>query len=240
MEGGGRGRPRQLLLSVSRLCSGRPLRARMGGDAELARGRCDVHDLGRGRLRRDARVRLQRDRLRQDRARRLLRHRPRNRRRARPHLRAVHDEDGDLRGRRHRGVRGAALAHAALLPPLWQPALGTGGEIPAALPVGIGSARDLGGQRGGASRLCHRDGAGGNGRQGPRPHSPPADADLRAAHAVLFHPCRLLRLHPRARRRPRRLRFHARASKSSARSSGSIRSPRSTRPRTRRRCTPRC
>src|SRR5215813_5295810 len=187
MEGGGRGRPRQLLLSVSRVRGGRPLRARMGGDAELARGRCDVHHVcGRG-LRGDAGIRLQHDRIRQDRARGLLRHRPWNRARARPHLRAVHAEDGGLRGGRRRGIRGAALADTALLPPLWQSPFGTGGEIPAALPVGIGSTRHLGRQRGGASRLCHRHGAGGNGRQGSRAHSPPAHADLRTAHPVLRH-----------------------------------------------------
>src|SRR5499425_1555785 len=54
MEGGGRGRPRQLFLSVSRLRGGRPLRARMGGNAKLARRRRDVHHVcGRG-LRGDA------------------------------------------------------------------------------------------------------------------------------------------------------------------------------------------
>src|SRR5262249_60078106 len=121
-------------------------------------------------------------------ARRLLRHRPRNRGRARPHLRALHHEDGDLRGRRHRSVRGAALADAALLPPLWQPPFGTGGEIPPPLPVGIGGARDLGRQRGGASRLCHRHGAGGDGRQRSRPHSPPAPAHLPAPPPPLLPP----------------------------------------------------
>ncbi len=96
MEGGGRDRPRELLPPVSRLRGRRPLPARMGGDAELARRRRHVDHLGGRRLRGDDRVRLQHDRLRQDRAGRLLRHRSRHRRCARPHLCAVHDEDPDL------------------------------------------------------------------------------------------------------------------------------------------------
>ena len=74
-------------------------------------------------------------------------------RRARPHLRAVHHEDADLRRRRHRRRCRAALAHAALLPALRRPAVRARSQIPAALPVRHGRARGLGRQRGRASRL---------------------------------------------------------------------------------------
>src|SRR5262249_17693448 len=106
---------------------------------------------------------------------------------------AVQVKEVYLGGGGGRGLGGAPWPHAAFFPPLRQPALGTGGEIPPPLPVGIGSARDRGGQRGGASRLCDRDGAGGNGRQGSRPHSPPAGAELSGAPPPLPHPRRQLR-----------------------------------------------
>src|SRR5262249_58309257 len=95
--------------------------------------------------------------------------------------------EGDSGGGGPGGVGFSPSAPARFSPPLRQPPLGDGGEIPAALPVGIGSARHLGRQRGSASRLCHRHGAGGDGRQGSRAHSPPAHPDLRAAHPPLPH-----------------------------------------------------
>src|SRR5262249_15197199 len=63
----------------------------------------------------------------------------------------------------------------------------------------------LGGQRGRPARLSHRDGAGGHDGQGPRIDPPTAHPRLRIADALLLHPRGLLRLHPRAHCRARRL-----------------------------------
>src|SRR5208283_642030 len=118
MEGGHRSRARQLLFSIPRLCCWRLLRARMGRDAELARRRRAIDDVGRGRLCRHDRVRLQYRRLWQDGARRLLHHRSRNGVGPWLYLRAIHTEDlGFCRGACRR-ICYAAVADAALLPPV--------------------------------------------------------------------------------------------------------------------------
>ncbi len=130
----------ELLFPISGLRGRRPLSARMGGDAELARRRRHVDHFGRRGLCGDDRVRLQHHRIRQDRSGRLFRHRPRHRRGAGPHLCAVHDEDAHLPRRWHGGLRGSALADAAVLPHVWRPAFGTGDEVSAALPAWDGRA----------------------------------------------------------------------------------------------------
>ena len=123
MERGCRRRPCELPLPVSRLRCRRLLHSRLGRHAELACGRRHVHHLGGGRLRRDARVRLQHHRVRQDGACRLLRHRSRHGGGARADLRALHLQDADLPRCRRRGLRPLAFRDASFLRPLRQPAL---------------------------------------------------------------------------------------------------------------------
>src|SRR5207245_1566995 len=65
MEGGGRDRVDLVRRPVHRLCGGGALPPRLGADAELARRRRHVYDVGRGGLCGDARLRLQRDGFRQ-------------------------------------------------------------------------------------------------------------------------------------------------------------------------------
>src|SRR6266481_9482335 len=133
MEGSGYGWACKLLLSVPGVRSGGSLFARMGSYAELACMRCDVDDIGRRRLRRDDRVRLQYDRVRQDHTGSLFRDRPWHGRGAGSDLRSIHDEDTRLPWRRRGGLHYPAVAHAALLPALWRSALGTGDQVSAAL-----------------------------------------------------------------------------------------------------------
>ena len=103
--------------------------------------------------------------------------------------------------------RNPALAHAAVLPALRQPAIRTGNQVPAALPARHGRAGDLGRQRGGASRLLIGMVLAGTVGQGSCARSAVADPDIRVADAVLFHPRRIVRLDPRAYRRAVRLRL---------------------------------
>ena len=123
VEGGRGRRSRELPVSISGMRRCRILRAGLGADAELARGSGYVDDLGGGRLRGDARIRLQQDRVWKDGSRRLFRHRSRNCRGARTHLCAFHLQDPGVSCRRRSRVFHSALADAALFQVIWKPAL---------------------------------------------------------------------------------------------------------------------
>src|SRR6267378_2751789 len=144
VEGGRGSRPCELFVSIPGMRRGGILRAWLGADAKLARGRSYVDDLGGGCLRGDARIWLQQNGVRKNSSRRMFRHRPWDGGGARSDFCTVHVQDTRVSRRRGDRVFHSPLADSALFQIVWKPTVGARNQVPAVVPVGNGSACELG------------------------------------------------------------------------------------------------